>query len=309
MEDGTELLQRIGKYLKGDQEVKMPLMTSCCPGWVSFVEQHFPELLDNLSTAKSPQQMFGAIAKSYFAEKLGVDRKRIVVVSIMPCLAKKYEASRPEFAVDGNPDVDISIYTRELARLLRYANINFAELPDSDFDRPLGESTGAGVIFGATGGVMEAALRTAYNLVTGKNPEPDAFEVVRGLGDGPWKEATFDVGGTEVKTATVHGLGNARKLLEAIKHGDAAYDFVEVMACPGGCVGGGGQPIHDGVEMAADRAKELYKLDKNKQIRISHCNPEIHTIYKEYFGKPLSPVSHHLLPTDHKYRAVDQLEF
>ena len=169
MEEGTELLQRIGKYLKGDQEVKMPLMTSCCPGWVSFVEQHFPELLDNLSTAKSPQQMFGAIAKSYFAEKLGVDRKRIVVVSIMPCLAKKYEASRPEFAVDGNPDVDISIYTRELARLIRYANINFAELPDSDFDRPLGESTGAGVIFGTTGGVIEAACRTAYELYTKKN--------------------------------------------------------------------------------------------------------------------------------------------
>ena len=173
----------------------------------------------------------------------------------------------------------------------------------------LGEYSGAGVIFGATGGVMEAALRTAYNLVTGKNPDPDAFKVVRGLGDGPWKEATFDVGGVEVKTATVHGLGNARKLLEAVKRGDAAYDFVEVMACPGGCVGGGGQPIHDGVEMAADRAKELYKLDKNKQIRFSHCNPQIHTIYKEFFGKPLSPESHHLLHTDHKYRVVDQLEF
>ena len=197
MEEGTELLQRIGKYLKGDQEVKMPLMTSCCPGWVSFVEQHFPELLDNLSTAKSPQQMFGAIAKSYFAEKLGVDRKRIVVVSIMPCLAKKYEASRPEFAVDGNPDVDISIYTRELARLIRYANINFSELPDSDFDRPLGESTGAGVIFGTTGGVIEAACRTAYELYTKKTLPKIDFEELRGL-EGI-RSATIDFDGTPIK--------------------------------------------------------------------------------------------------------------
>lgn len=215
MEEGTELLQRIGKYLKGDQEVKMPLMTSCCPGWVSFVEQHFPELLDNLSTAKSPQQMFGAIAKSYFAEKLGVDRKRIVVVSIMPCLAKKYEASRPEFAVDGNPDVDISIYTRELARLIRYANINFAELPDSDFDRPLGESTGAGVIFGTTGGVIEAACRTAYELYTKKTLPKIDFEELRGL-EGI-RSATIDFDGTPIKIGIAHGLGNAVDWLKKSK--------------------------------------------------------------------------------------------
>ena len=225
MEEGTELLQRIGKYLKGDQKVKMPLMTSCCPGWVSFVEQHFPELLDNLSTAKSPQQMFGAIAKSYFAEKLGVDRKRIVVVSIMPCLAKKYEASRPEFAVDGNPDVDISIYTRELARLIRYANINFAELPDSDFDRPLGESTGAGVIFGTTGGVIEAACRTAYELYTKKTLPKIDFEELRGL-EGI-RSATIDFDGTPIKIGIAHGLGNARRLVEEVKNGMSPYHAIE----------------------------------------------------------------------------------
>ena len=179
MEEGTELLHRLGSYLNGDKEVKIPLMTSCCPGWVSFVEQHFPELRDNLSTAKSPQQMFGAIAKSYFAEKLGVDRKDLVVVSIMPCLAKKYEASRPEFSVEGNPDVDYSIYTRELARLIRYANIDFNELPDGEFDSPLGESTGASVIFGTTGGVIEAACRTAYELYTKKNLDKVDFEELR----------------------------------------------------------------------------------------------------------------------------------
>ena len=197
MEEGTELLHRLGSYLNGDKEVKIPLMTSCCPGWVSFVEQHFPELRDNLSTAKSPQQMFGAIAKSYFAEKLGVDRKDLVVVSIMPCLAKKYEASRPEFSVEGNPDVDYSIYTRELARLIRYANIDFNELPDGEFDSPLGESTGASVIFGTTGGVIEAACRTAYELYTKKNLDKVDFEELRGL-EGI-RSATIDFNGTPVK--------------------------------------------------------------------------------------------------------------
>lgn len=204
MEEGTELLQRLSKYLSGDEEVKIPMMTSCCPGWVSFVEQHFPELREHLSTAKSPQQMFGAIAKSYFAEKLGVDRKDIVVVSIMPCLAKKYEASRPEFAVEGNPDVDISIYTRELARLIRYANINFNELPDSDFDHPLGESTGAGVIFGTTGGVIEAACRTAYELYTKKPLERIEFKELRGL-EGI-RSGTINFDGVPVKIGIAHGL-------------------------------------------------------------------------------------------------------
>ena len=306
MEEGTEFVEK----LKRRNLNKFPMFTSCCPGWVRFVKSQYPEFVDHLSTAKSPQQMFGAVTKSYFAKKADIDPARICSISIMPCVSKKEEAALPQMAAAGyGQDVDIVITTRELVRMIRAESVYPMALDEVEFDSPLGEYSGAGVIFGATGGVMEAALRTAYNLVTGKNPDPDAFKVVRGLGDGPWKEATFDVGGVEVKTATVHGLGNARKLLEAVKRGDAAYDFVEVMACPGGCVGGGGQPIHDGVEMAADRAKELYKLDKNKQIRFSHCNPQIHTIYKEFFGKPLSPESHHLLHTDHKYRVVDQLEF
>ena len=306
MEEGTEFVEK----LKRRNLNKFPMFTSCCPGWVRFVKSQYPEFVDHLSTAKSPQQMFGAVTKSYFAKKADIDPARICSISIMPCVSKKEEAALPQMAAAGyGQDVDIVITTRELVRMIRAESVYPMALDEVEFDSPLGEYSGAGVIFGATGGVMEAALRTAYNLVTGKNPDPDAFKVVRGLGDGPWKEATFDVGGVEVKTATVHGLGNARKLLEAVKRGDAAYDFVEVMACPGGCVGGGGQPIHDGVEMAADRAKELYKLDKNKQIRFSHCNQQIHTIYKEFFGKPLSPESHHLLHTDHKYRVVDQLEF
>lgn len=306
MEEGTEFVEK----LKRRNLNKFPMFTSCCPGWVRFVKSQYPEFVDHLSTAKSPQQMFGAVTKSYFAKKADIDPARICSISIMPCVSKKEEAALPQMAAAGyGQDVDIVITTRELVRMIRAESVYPMALDEVEFDSPLGEYSGAGVIFGATGGVMEAALRTAYNLVTGKNPDPDAFKVVRGLGDGPWKEATFDVGGVEVKTATVHGLGNARKLLEAVKRGDAAYDFVEVMACPGGCVGGGGQPIHDGVEMAADRAKELYKLDKNKQIRFGHCNPQIHTIYKEFFGKPLSPESHHLLHTDHKYRVVDQLEF
>ena len=296
MEEGTELLQRLGKYLSGDQEVKIPMMTSCCPGWVSFVEQHFPELRDNLSTAKSPQQMFGAIAKSYFAEKLGVDRKNIVVVSIMPCLAKKYEASRPEFAVEGNPDVDISIYTRELARLIRYANINFNELPDSDFDHPLGESTGAGVIFGTTGGVIEAACRTAYELYTRKPLEKIEFKELRGL-EGI-RSGTINFDGVPVKIGIAHGLGNARKLVEEVKRGKSPYHVIEVMACPGGCIGGGGQPFHQGrMDVLRKRAAALYNEDENKPIRKSHENPYIQQLYKEYLGEPCGPKAHKLLHT------------
>ncbi len=306
MEEGTEFIEK----LKNRNLNKFPMFTSCCPGWVRFVKSQYPEFVDHLSTAKSPQQMFGAVVKSYFAKKADIDPARICSVSIMPCVSKKAEAAMPQMADAGfGQDVDIVLTTRELVRMIRAESVYPLAIPEEEFDSPLGEYSGAGVIFGATGGVMEAALRTAYCLVTGENPDPDAFCEVRGLGEGPWKEAVFDVAGTKVRTATVHGLGNARKLLEAIKHGEAEYDFVEVMACPGGCVGGGGQPIHDGIEMAEDRAKELYKLDKNKNIRFSHCNPEIHTIYKEFLGKPLSPESHHLLHTDHKYRAVDQLEF
>ena len=296
MEEGTELLHRLGSYLNGDKEVKIPLMTSCCPGWVSFVEQHFPELRDNLSTAKSPQQMFGAIAKSYFAEKLGVDRKDLVVVSIMPCLAKKYEASRPEFSVEGNPDVDYSIYTRELARLIRYANIDFNELPDGEFDRPLGESTGASVIFGTTGGVIEAACRTAYELYTKKNLDKVDFEELRGL-EGI-RSATIDFNGTPVKIGIAHGLGNARKLIEEVKNGTSPYHAIEVMACPGGCIGGGGQPFHRGrMEVLRRRAAALYREDANKPLRKSHENPYIQQLYSEYLGEPCGSKAHKLLHT------------
>lgn len=285
MEEGTELLHRLGSYLNGDKEVKIPLMTSCCPGWVSFVEQHFPELRDNLSTAKS-----------YFAEKLGVDRKDLVVVSIMPCLAKKYEASRPEFSVEGNPDVDYSIYTRELARLIRYANIDFNELPDGEFDRPLGESTGASVIFGTTGGVIEAACRTAYELYTKKNLDKVDFEELRGL-EGI-RSATIDFNGTPVKIGIAHGLGNARKLIEEVKNGTSPYHAIEVMACPGGCIGGGGQPFHRGrMEVLRRRAAALYREDANKPLRKSHENPYIQQLYSEYLGEPCGPKAHKLLHT------------
>lgn len=296
MEEGTELLERLGAYLRGDEKVKIPLMTSCCPGWVSFVEQHYPELLSHLSTAKSPQQMFGAIAKSYFAEKLGVDRNKLVVVSIMPCLAKKYEASRPEFAVDGNPDVDYSIYTRELARLIRYANINFTELPDSDFDRPLGESTGAGVIFGTTGGVIEAACRTAYELFTKKASPKIDFEELRGL-EGI-RSATVDFEGVEIRIGIAHGLGNARKLIEEVKNGTSVYHAIEIMACPGGCIGGGGQPFHRGtMEVLRKRAASLYREDAAKPLRKSHENPAIIQLYQDYLGQPCGPRAHALLHT------------
>jgi NADP-reducing hydrogenase subunit HndD len=303
MEEGTELLNRLGKYLKGDGEVKIPLMTSCCPGWVNFVEKTYPELREHLSTAKSPQQMFGAIAKSYFAEKLGIKREDLVVVSFMPCLAKKYEASRPEFAVNGNPDVDISIYTRELARLIRYANIDFESLPDSDFDPPLGESTGAAVIFGATGGVMEAACRTAYEQYTKKKLDKIDFEGIRGLDS--IKSATIDFDGLPVKVGVAHGLGNARKLLEQVKNGDSPYHAIEVMACPGGCIGGGGQPFHHGkVEILRRRAAALYRADTDKPIRKSHENPQIISLYKDYLGEPGSPLAHKLLHTHYYDKRV-----
>lgn len=296
MEEGTELLQRLTRYLNGDKKQKIPLMTSCCPGWVSFVEQHYPELLDNLSTAKSPQQMFGAIAKNYYARKLGVERDKIVVVSVMPCLAKKYEASRPEFAVNGNPDVDISIYTRELARLIRYANINFEELPDDDFDNPLGESTGAAVIFGTTGGVIEAACRTAYELYTKKPLERIDIEELRGL-EGI-RAATIDFDGLPVNIGIAHGLGNARKLIEEVKNGTSPYHAIEIMACPGGCIGGGGQPFHQGsMDVLRKRASSLYRTDKEKSIRRSHENPYVIQLYKEFLGEPCGALSHKLLHT------------
>ncbi len=296
MEEGTELLNRLGKFLNGDKDANIPILTSCCPGWVNFFEHNYPELKDVPSTAKSPQQMFGAIAKSYFADKIKVDRKNMVVVSIMPCLAKKYESQRSEFAVDGNPDVDFSISTRELAHFIKQANIDFNNLPDADFDRPLGESTGAGVIFGNTGGVIEAAVRTAYELFTGKKLSRLDFTELRGM-DGV-RQATIDFDGFPLSIGIAHGLGNARKLLDEVKAGRSKFHAIEVMACPGGCIGGGGQPLHHGdSSILKARAMAIYEEDKNKPIRVSHENPYIIQLYKEFLGEPNSEKAHHLLHT------------
>ena len=274
------------------------MITSCSPGWIKFCEHYYPEFLPNLSSCKSPHEMTGAMIKTYYAERENLNPRDIVVVSVMPCTAKKFEANRPELGHDGMADVDYVLTTRELARMIKEAGIDFVNLPDEDFDSLMGESTGAAVIFGATGGVMEAALRTAFKLVTGKNPGPDVFREVRGMK--PWKEAEFNIGGAVVRAAVVHGLGNVRKLIAAVERGEAQYDFVEVMACPGGCVGGGGQPIHDGQEFAEKRAPVLYAIDKKKPIRFSHENPEVNRLYETYLEKPCSPKSHHLLHVEHK---------
>jgi NADP-reducing hydrogenase subunit HndD len=296
MEEGTELLSRLTKHLSGDKTVKLPILTSCCPGWVNFFEQQFTDLLDVPSTARSPQQMFGAIAKTYFAEKIGVNRKDLVVVSIMPCLAKKYECQRDEFKVDGNPDVDYSISTRELAALIKRANIKFDHLQNSDFDAPMGESTGAGVIFGVTGGVIEAATRTAYELHTGKTLKKVDFEALRGL-EGI-RHATVDFDGLPIKIGIAHGLGNARKLLEDVRSGKSEFHAIEIMACPGGCIGGGGQPLHHGnSHIIQKRFEAIYKEDAGKGIRKSHENPYIVKLYEEFLGKPMSEKAHHLLHT------------
>ncbi len=294
MEEGSEFLEK----LSHKNSNKFPMFTSCCPGWVRFVKGHFPEFTDQLSTAKSPQQMFGAVAKSYYADILGVDPSKIFCVSIMPCVAKKHECDLPNMNdACGDPDVDAVLTTREVVRLFRSEQLEPKALKDIDLDVPLGTGSGAGNIFGATGGVMEAALRTAYALVTGRNPDPDAFKDVRGQ-DG-WKEATFDLAGNKLNVAVVSGLRNARNMLNAIKNDEVSYDFVEVMACPGGCVGGGGQPMYDGVEMAPERADVLYVQDEENPLRFSHENPSIKAIYSKYLGTPLSERSHHLLHTDH----------
>jgi len=296
MEEGSELLDRLTRYLKGDKTVKLPILTSCCPGWVNFFEHNFPEMMDIPSTAKSPQQMFGPIAKEYFGKKLGIARENLIVVSIMPCLAKKYECQRDEFKVDGDPDVNYSISTRELAHLIKQSNIDFNSLPDEDFDNPLGESTGAGVIFGNTGGVIEAACRTAYELYTGKKLAKVEFDELRGMEN--IRHATLDFDGLPINIGIAHGLGNARKLLEDIRAGKNQFHAIEIMACPGGCIGGGGQPYHHGnSEILKKRAAAIYREDAGKPIRKSHENPFIIELYKEFLGKPLSEKSHHLLHT------------
>lgn len=297
MEEGTELLGRIGKVLAGDKTAKLPIFTSCCPGWVSFYEKNFPDMLEYPSTAKSPQQMFGAVAKNYFAEKIGVKREDMVVVSIMPCLAKKSEAAREEFKVNGNPDVDFSLTTRELAHMIKQCNLNLNDMPNEDFDSPLGESTGAAVIFGATGGVMEAAVRTAYEVFTKKKLDNIDFEVLRGF-DGV-KTATVDFAGTPINVAVAYGLNNARIIMEEVRDGNPrGFHAVEVMACPGGCIGGAGQPYHHGdSSIIRKRMEATYREDAGKPIRKSHENPSIIAIYKEYFGEPCGHKSHELLHT------------
>ncbi len=294
MEEGSEFLEK----LKKDELEEFPMFTSCCPGWVRFLKSQYPEMTDHLSSAKSPQQMFGAMAKSYYAKLLGVDPGKIYSVSIMPCIAKKKESELPVMNDAGaGQDVDVVLTTREIDRLIRAEQIRPASLPEEEFDLPLGVGSGAGVIFGATGGVMEAALRSAYYLVTGRNPDPDSFEKVRGM-DG-WKEAEFNLAGRTVKVAVASGLGNTRKLMEAIRKGQVQYHFVEIMACPGGCAGGGGQPIRDGKEQAADRCRVLYGLDQVNHLRFSHENPSVQKCYQDYLGTPLSHLAHRLLHTDH----------
>ena len=295
MEEGSEFLHRFTHAA----DYKWPMFTSCCPGWVSFIKSQYPEYVGQLSSAKSPQQMFGAVAKSYFAEKKGIDPKKMCVVSIMPCSAKKAEKDLPGMnSACGDPDVDIVLTTREMTRLFKSDMLVPKDLGEAEFDSPLGTGTGAAVIFGATGGVMDAALRSAYYLVTGQNPDADTFVEVRGMK--PWKEATFSVPGAgTVKVAVVSGLANTRALMEAIDKKEVDYHFVEVMACPGGCAGGGGQPIHEGKEMATCRGDKLWNLDAKASIRYSHENADVMALYQEYLEQPLGEKSHHLLHVHH----------
>lgn len=300
MEEATEFLDRV------KNGGKLPLITSCSPGWVKFCEHYFPDMTENLSSCKSPQQMFGAAAKTYYAEKMGLDPKNIVMVSIMPCTAKKFEIGRDDQSAAGVPDVDYSLTTRELGRMIERAGINFLALDDEKFDEPLGISTGAGVIFGATGGVMEAALRTAVHTLTGENPID--FPELRGT-DGI-KEAEYDVAGMKVKVAVVSGLANAREVLEKVQNGEADYQFIEIMGCPGGCVNGGGQPqvamgIRNFVDIREKRAKVLYDIDAAMPLRQSHENPAIKAIYDEYFGQPGSHKAHEVLHTTYVKRSVN----
>ena len=299
MEEGSELLHRIAEHdADGEDVPALPLMTSCCPGWVRYVKARYPQFVPQVSTSKSPQQMFGAMAKTHYADVLGVEAKDVFCVSVMPCVAKKTEAALPTMVGEiGDSDVDVALTVREVVRMIRASHMDPASYEDRELDRPLGFGTGAGVIFGTTGGVMEAALRSAYFLVVGENPAPDAFKEVRGC-DG-WREAVFDLNGRELRIAVAHGLVNAGKLLDALERGAVHYDFVEVMACPGGCVGGGGQPIHDGVELADERAAVLRALDHDAQIRFSHENPDVAACYRDFLGEPLSELSEKLLHTDH----------
>lgn len=298
MEEGTEFIERFTK------QENLPLITSCSPGWVKFCEHYYPEFTNNLSTAKSPMEMFGAVIKTYYAEKANIDKKNIYSVAIMPCTSKKFEMSRDEFGRDGLKDIDASLTTRELARMIKQAGIDFNSLPDEEFDQPFGMATGAGVIFGTTGGVMEAAIRTVYEILEKKPLDNLNVTAVRGL-DGV-KEATLKIAGKDVKVAVVHGTKNARIILEKVKAGEH-YDFIEIMACPGGCIHGGGQPIVDSktkatVNVKELRAKALYSEDEASTLRKSHENPYVKKLYEEFFGEPCSHKSHELLHTHYTKR-------
>ena len=300
MEEGTEFIDRL------KNGGKLPLITSCSPGWIKFCETYHPEFIDNLSSCKSPQQMFGATLKTYYAEKNGIDPAKIFSVSVMPCTAKKFEIGRDDESAAGYPDLDATITTRELARMIKRAGIDFANLPDEDFDDPLGESTGAAVIFGATGGVMEAALRTVAEILEGKELGNIDYEAVRGTQ--PIKEATVNIAGTDVSVAVCSGMSAAHELLEAVKKGEKNYHFIEIMGCPGGCVNGGGQPIvpasvRNFTDVKALRASALYKEDANKPLRKSHENPAIKKVYDEFFGEPGSHKAHEILHTSYVDRS------
>ena len=302
MEEASEFINRV---LNNNEEKPLPMMTSCCPAWIRFIEMEYPEYLNNLSSCKSPHQMFGALLKSYYASKQGIDPKNIYVVSVMPCVAKKFERQRDEMTNEDMYNVDAVITTRELAKMIKQANIDFTMLPDSGFDSPMGEATGAGAIFGTTGGVMEAALRTAQDLLTGKDLEEIKFEEIRG--EKGIKRAVVNVNGKDIRILVSSGLGNARKVMEMVKKGEVEADFIEIMACPGGCIMGGGQPIKSSKErremnIRKLRADALYSIDEKSVIRKSHQNPVLQEIYKEYLGEPNGEKAHHLLHTHYEKR-------
>lgn len=311
MEEGTELVKRV----KGELHEPLPQLTSCCPGWVKFVEYFYPDLLPNVSSAKSPQQMEGALIKTYYAKAKGIDPSKIFSVSIMPCTAKKFECQRPEMVSARkeekndkiSPDVDVVLTTRELARMIKKAGIDFASLPDADYDKLMGESTGAAIIFGTTGGVMEAAVRSAYYLITGEQPPAALWNLTPVRGMEGVKEGSVNVPGVgEVKVAVAHGLGNARKLMDRVRAGDAPWHFIEVMACPGGCEYGGGQPRASAPpsdEVRNARTATIYKMDAENKLRNSHDNPEIKQIYRDFLGEPMSHLAHELLHTHYHSRA------
>jgi iron-only hydrogenase group A len=311
MEEGTELLTRLKKALVDKEQVALPQYSSCSPGWIKYAEYFYPDMLDNISTCKSPQQMFGALAKSYYADKAGIDPKDIVVVSIMPCTAKKFECARPEMNDSGYQDVDYVLTTRELGRMIHQAGIDFKSLPDGEMDAPMGISSGAADIFANTGGVMEAAVRTAYEIVTGREMPMENLHIEPLMGLEGVKKASLKIEGTlpewnflegvELKVGVAHGLSNAKKIIEASRAGEE-FHFIEIMTCPGGCIGGGGQPRYTTDEVREARISAIYKEDEGKKLRKSHMNPEIEQLYKEFLEKPLSHISHELLHTGYTSR-------